>query len=279
MYIKCLGYTLEISAASDLYDIPSLPSKMPRTKNRNKDYKRGMENRQNGIFKKSFTFNEFYGGDIAVIIRPKNGKPCAYESSHGFIKSRLASLLKSLDDIYSSDHFETVANRSQRKQSDSAASEQPGHHEEGSISPPWLLSGISSTTSTSISVESRETNPTSPDHLNIFFPESLTPEKADIANYLDSSKDLNAEIEFVQFPEMESFGCDRREVVFPSTLLGSHETASSISGSSARLSTEASPTVPGECMIDPRLLIEGPRPVSQMQKEALIALANDCFAD
>lgn len=232
---KCVSYTLEISTASKLYDIPPLSSKMPRTKNRNKDYKRGMENRQNGIFKKSFTYNQFYGGDIAVIIRPHNGKPCAYESSHGFIKSRLPSLLKSLDDIYSSDHFETVANRSQRKQSDRAASPQPGHHEEGTASPPWLLSGISSTTSTSISVESQETNPTSPGHLDIFFPKSLTPEKGDTANYLEISENLNTETGFVQLPEVESSYCDPSQVVFPSTLLGSYETASSISGSPVQL--------------------------------------------
>ncbi|KAK4225996.1 hypothetical protein QBC38DRAFT_481556 [Podospora fimiseda] len=89
---------------------------MPRTSNRNKNFEVGRRNRQNGLFKKAFTYFRFYEEDIAVIIKRKNGKCHTYESSEGFIKSEVPRLVSSLNHITNSDHFETVANRAAKKE-------------------------------------------------------------------------------------------------------------------------------------------------------------------
>ncbi|KAK0742014.1 hypothetical protein B0T21DRAFT_390838 [Apiosordaria backusii] len=88
---------------------------MPRTRNRNKNYEIGRRNRQRGIFKKSFTYFDFYQEDIAVIIKGKNGQGYAWESSNGFIKAHVPSLIHSLSHISSSDDFLTISHRQQQQ--------------------------------------------------------------------------------------------------------------------------------------------------------------------
>ncbi|RYP63161.1 hypothetical protein DL771_009392 [Monosporascus sp. 5C6A] len=80
---------------------------MPRSKNRNRNYARGLANRQKGIFKKSNTFNRFYGGDIAVVIK-QHGRITAYESRPGILND--VSMVFP-DESFGPDDFDTIADR------------------------------------------------------------------------------------------------------------------------------------------------------------------------
>ncbi|RYO92533.1 hypothetical protein DL764_008116 [Monosporascus ibericus] len=80
---------------------------MPRSKNRNSDYAKGLVNRQKGIFKKSNTFYRFYGGDIAVIIK-KHGRVVTYQSRPGFLNE---TSIVFPDESFGPDDFDTVTDR------------------------------------------------------------------------------------------------------------------------------------------------------------------------
>ncbi|RYP05282.1 hypothetical protein DL765_009891 [Monosporascus sp. GIB2] len=80
---------------------------MPRSKNRNRDYAKGLVNRQKGIFKKSNTFYRFYGVDIAVIIK-KHGRIATYQSRPGFLNE---TSIVFPDESFGPDDFDTVTDR------------------------------------------------------------------------------------------------------------------------------------------------------------------------
>lgn len=89
---------------------------MPRSKNRNRNYARGLSNRQRGIFKKSNTFYRFYGGEIAVVIK-QGSRITTYESRSGFLSD--TSILFP-DEAFGPDDFDTVADRQSPLALDSA---------------------------------------------------------------------------------------------------------------------------------------------------------------
>lgn len=80
---------------------------MPRSKNGNRNYARGLSNRQRGIFKKSNTFYRYYGGEIAVLIKQGN-RITTYESRSGFLNDT-SNLFP--DEVFGPDDFDTVADR------------------------------------------------------------------------------------------------------------------------------------------------------------------------
>lgn len=111
---------------------------MPRGTGCNKDYKRGVQNRQKGIFKKSNAYARFYQEyQVGVIIRHKGGKVTGYQSEPGFLKSITFAIDE--DDFLSPDDFDTVADRqasgsSSGSSSPSSHARSPSPDESGSIS-------------------------------------------------------------------------------------------------------------------------------------------------
>lgn len=77
----------------------------------NKDTKRGINNRQNGIYKKANHLFKYYPGtQVGVIIIHQDGRPTAYQSCAGLI-DRISSLNFKARDICGPDEYDTVADR------------------------------------------------------------------------------------------------------------------------------------------------------------------------
>lgn len=103
---------------------------MPRGTRYNKDYKRGVQNRQKGIFKKSNAYARFYQEyQVGVIIRHKGRKITGYQSEPGFLKSVTFSIDE--EDFFSPDDFDTVKDR--QASGPSSGSSSPSSH---ATSPP-----------------------------------------------------------------------------------------------------------------------------------------------
>jgi hypothetical protein len=80
---------------------------MPRSRNRNRNYARGLSNRQKGIFKKSHTYNRFYSGDVGVYFK-QNGCVTTYESRPGVLRDAGTAIP---DQSFGPDDFDTVTDR------------------------------------------------------------------------------------------------------------------------------------------------------------------------
>jgi hypothetical protein len=210
---------------------------MPRSANRNKDYARGLSNREKGLFKKANTFYKFYGGEIAVYIK-LNGKVTTYESANGVLRRTR----RNVHSAWGPDNFDTVADRhvSPDSRSSSTSSTEPLHIGSPPIS--W--------DATSTSTRTASTDPSEP----------LTPE-------LPFPFEDTVEI-FDDTAETSPPG-ENAYILHPSALTtspGQLSTTSSI-GSRAR----DDPSVVNQ----PDILC--PLPVSQQRKEMLMALAKTFF--
>ncbi|KAK1974587.1 hypothetical protein LZ30DRAFT_694232 [Colletotrichum cereale] len=125
----------------------------------NRDPRKGLENRRNGIFKKSNTFFRIYGAQITVIVRYKDQVE-AYESQPGLLKSHAYTSVPA-DHIKGPDDFDLVRDRTGPDASTPQACVpiaimNPSSTEEyGDIFSPPLLSSSSSNTTTETSSEAQ----------------------------------------------------------------------------------------------------------------------------
>lgn len=90
---------------------------MPRSKNRNKDYYRGIRNRTAGLIKKADQFHCFYPEyDIGIMIRTPEKQITGFQSYRGFLQIVSPDVKDA--DLTGPDEFVTVADQSKGNSSD-----------------------------------------------------------------------------------------------------------------------------------------------------------------
>ncbi|KAK1691607.1 hypothetical protein BDP55DRAFT_647519 [Colletotrichum godetiae] len=226
---------------------------MPRLKS-NKDPRKGLENRRNGIFKKSNTFYRIYGAQIAVIVHYQ-GQVEAYESHPGFLRSQTNTSVAA-DCIKGPDDFDLVRDRTVTEVPTSQAYApvalmKPSIDEDYSdIFTPPLVSSSSSNITTESSFEPRQ-NDEAESELFI----DMLPHTPPMALPSDSIIDEDAPT-----PQklMEASG-----IILPSMLLQSSLPTAS-AGEACSASAEELP-------------LHHPRPISIRRKQALLSLAGKFF--
>ena len=87
----------------------------------NRNPEAGMRNRQMGLGKKANTYKQFYGGDVLLLMRRRDGQIFGYQSRDGLIRDMPTwRVLES--ELYTPDDFEKVSERRRLRSSRSPAS-------------------------------------------------------------------------------------------------------------------------------------------------------------
>ncbi|KAF0330507.1 hypothetical protein GQ607_002386 [Colletotrichum asianum] len=213
----------------------------------NRDPRKGLENRRNGIFKKSNTFYRIYGAQIAVIVRYQD-RVEAYESQPGLLSSQGCTSVPT-DCIKGPDDFDLVRDRAgadaPTAQANAPVAAMETVESLGDVFSPPLLSSSSSDarteTPTNLAQEEASDMFTAMDIL------SRTPPMSDSSIFQDSSPArVPSEIDGIPLPSM----------LLPSA--NQHNSAN-------------------DADLTRSIDIHCPRPISIRRKQALLSLAGQFF--
>ncbi|KAK2011601.1 hypothetical protein LZ32DRAFT_606243 [Colletotrichum eremochloae] len=216
----------------------------------NRDPRKGLENRRNGIFKKSNTFYRIYGAQIAVIVRYKDQVE-AYESQPGLLKSHAYTSVPA-DRVKGPDDFDLVRDRTGPDASTTQAcvpvatmNSSSAEEYEDIFSPPLLSSSSSNTTTETPSEASAQIQSDAADAESAMDILSRTPPMT-LPSYYKSIDDSPS----AQAPS---------RIILPSMLLPG--------ANSQATAKPVSPKSSGS------LELHCPRPISIRRKQALLSLA------
>ncbi|KAI1249793.1 hypothetical protein MGN70_009407 [Eutypa lata] len=238
---------------------------MPRTKYRNKDYSRGLLNRQRGIFKKANTCYRWYGGQVGVVIK-QNGRTIKYESHHGVLEDCWAEVT---DAYFGPDDFDTVADRQRPPGANTGPANMTIGSDSNKASPHTPLStpdkGSPISSSGSSRIEPSDTSDTS-DTSDMSDLHSLFSLSPPMAFPLEQTVDLDA---YPDSSEPKKAGT----YIFPSALLPmppSYQTKN-LTVPDAPSGSEKGKTS--------QSAIFAPKAISPRRKEALLSLVKEYFGD
>ncbi|KAJ9155610.1 hypothetical protein NKR23_g2121 [Pleurostoma richardsiae] len=237
---------------------------MPRGKNRNQNFKKGLQNRKQGFFKKGHTFHRLYPSEVAAVIRHVDGNISAYESHRGFLRT-VSFLPFSEATISGPDDFDLV-----RERYDGAGQAPTGAFQPLTSTPPPEVAVSLPTPSTS-STPGLGSQTGHQRLAGLTFP--MTPPLS--TPFGSVGGDTSEEGRVTESTPTEDNTTVTPSIIFPSSLLPVLPQATSSAASSASPSLASTIT---RVSSSPEILA-APQPISIRDKRKLIALTESFFQD